>query len=52
MGTKLEQLEMLSSSIGINWSKIMRVERKLPQIEEKMEANYNNIYNKGNRQIL
>ena len=38
MGTKLEKLEMLSLSIGIHWSKILRVEGKLQQIEEKMEA--------------
>ena len=43
LGTKLEQLEMISSSIGIHWSKILRVEGKLQHIEEKMETNYNNI---------
>ena len=47
MGTKLEQLEMFSSSIGRHWSKILRVEGNLHQIEEKMETNYNNIIVKG-----
>ena len=39
---------MISSSIGIHLSNILRVEGNLQQIEENMETNYNSISVKGN----
>ena len=51
MGTELEQLKILSQSIGIHWSKILRVEGKLEQIDEKMETNYISISVRGSMYV-